>query len=97
MPINDEFIQSKTTVVLLLNCADCDVYYRAFCDCAVNETTRQVLRDVQLGYYYAMVNLTETRKYEKDDFTVVVQQHLVDMEALTDVRRIHKVAHAPCI
>ena len=44
-----------------------------------------------------MVNLTETRKYEKDDFTVVVQQHLVDMEALTDVRRIHKVAHAPCM
>lgn len=60
---------------------------RHFCNCAINETTKPQMRQTQLGYYEALKNITEDPKYlyGREDFAVVLQPHMRDMEPPKDV------------
>lgn len=64
----------------------CDWLQINFCDCAINDTTRPQLRQTQLGYYEALKNITEDPKYlyGREDFAVVLQPHMRDMEPPRD-------------
>ena len=60
--------------------------FRQFCSCALNETTRPLLRPAQLGYYEKLKELAEGGRYDtRDDFTVVLQPYMVDMLPPVDV------------
>jgi phospholipase B1 len=61
----------------------CDAMHWGFCVCAFNETTREMLRPVQLEYYEQLVDMVESGRYDtRDDFTVVIQPHQRDIEPI---------------
>lgn len=63
----------------------CDSLQARFCDCALNETSREDLRGTQLGYYEELKNLANDEKYTyREDFAVVLQPHLRDFVMPTD-------------
>ncbi|ELT96572.1 hypothetical protein CAPTEDRAFT_188389 [Capitella teleta] len=62
----------------------CEIAQWGFCDCARNESTIPQLRQTQLAYYEALKNIAEGGKFEKDDFTIVLQPFMRDMEPPKD-------------
>jgi len=63
----------------------CDTLQTRFCDCAINDTSLQDLRNTQLGYFDAMQNIANDAKYTyREDFAVVLQPHLRDFVMPTD-------------
>lgn len=57
----------------------CERYQARYCECAVNQTTNDDLRDTQLGYYDELKALTDDLIFtQRDDFALVLQPFLVD-------------------
>ena len=55
---------------------------------AVNDTTRAVLKSLQLAYYAGLKDLVDSGIFERDDFTVALQHHLVNIELQATVRTL---------
>jgi len=56
-----------------------------FCDCVFNATTRPQLRPTQLAYHDQLMAIGEDPAFQgRDDFAVVVQPHMRDMEPPRD-------------
>jgi phospholipase B1 len=88
MPRTFVNVKAMMDITPLYNMTDdtgwCDFMHEQFCSCVMNEDGRAEIRDVQLGYYYGMKELIDSGRYEKDDFTVVLQPHLRDQEPFID-------------
>jgi phospholipase B1 len=63
----------------------CDLLHENYCNCATNTTYRPQLRATQLGYYDELMAIQEDPKYQgRDDFAIVVQPQMRDIEPPTD-------------
>jgi hypothetical protein len=58
---------------------------RGFCDCARNSTTVGTLRALQLSYDEQYIKLADDPRFKGEDFTVIRQPHMRDMEPPIDV------------
>ena len=59
--------------------------HRKLCYCAKNETTRPELKQVQMAYYKGLKDLAQNGRYDAEDFAVVIQPHMLNMEYPKDV------------
>jgi len=63
----------------------CDLLQWGFCDCVRNSTTRPFLRQLQLDYDEQYRLLADDPRFKSDDFTVIRQPHMRDMEPPLDL------------
>ena len=65
------------------NNLDCyDSCLRLACPCAVYQDFRNPLKDYQLGYYDVIKNMVDSGRFEREDFTVVLQPFLMETKPL---------------
>lgn len=63
----------------------CHGLHVGFCHCAVNQTTKEELKDIHMGYYTELKKLIDSGRYDtRPDFTVVFQHHMRDLEPIVD-------------
>ena len=67
---------------------------RALCDCANSEKTSPELKGIQLQFFDALKQMVEGGRYDtREDFTVVLQPHLVDQDFPKDVCPVYLFVH----
>jgi len=63
----------------------CDLLQWGFCDCVRNSTTKPALRQLQMDYDEQYRQLADDPRFKADDFTVIRQPHMRDMEPPLDL------------
>ena len=61
------------------------IFFSIVCKSPLNKTNRAALRQLQLAYYHGLEDLVESGILEREDFTVVLQPHMVDFTLETKV------------
>ncbi len=55
------------------------------CGCAVDDSVEDEMNQIARDYYTALRELIATGEYERDNFTVVLQESFIDFSPIKDV------------
>lgn len=72
-----------------LNNVMSNLYFRGFCDCARNSTSKQTMKAIKDSYDEAFQKLADDPRFNSTDFTVIRQPHMRDMTPPIDVGTSH--------